>query len=161
MGEREQQLGQDSRSGDQGLWNLEKRALPKEKGPEPWECPGFVFLFVTLRQQYCSRSWPSQSALCSEGLSSGAPGPWSTLLGRKVPGVPGTGPPRLCSRCLASPRLNSRHPRISPRHPAGPSPLPGPAWASSPGLASSEGLFARLWTEAGPCGLGGSHVCTH
>lgn len=87
---------------------------------------------MTLGQWYCSRPWPSKSALCSEGLSSGAPGLWSTLLGRKVPGVQGTGPPRLCSRYLASPRLNSRHPRISPRHPTGPSPLPGPARASSP-----------------------------
>lgn len=136
-----------------------------KKEPEPGECSGSVFLFVTLIQQSCWRPWPSKSALCSEGLSSGAPGLWSTLLGRKVPGVQRTGPLRLCRRYLASPRLNSRHSRMSPRHPTGPSPLPGPAWASSPDVASSEyssgwGLFAGLWTGAGPCGLGGSHVYT-
>ena len=129
-----------------------------KKEPGPGECPGSVFLFVTLTQRSCSRPWPSKSALCNEGLSSGALGLWSALLGRKVPGVQGTGPPRLCRRNLASPRLNSRHP-------TGPSPLPGPSRASCPDVASSErssgwGLFAGLWTGAGPRGLGGSHMYT-
>ena len=129
-----------------------------KKEPGPGECPGSVFLFVTLTQRSCSRPWPSKSALCNEGLSSGALGLWSALLGRKVPGVQGTGPPRLCRRNLASPRLNSRHP-------TGPSPLPGPSRASCPDVASSErssgwGLFAGLWTGAGPRRLGGSHMST-
>lgn len=103
--------------------DLEKRAPSREKGPEPWKCLAFVFVFVMLRQLYCSRPWPPKSLPGPHAVKGSAlailgcgPPPWG---GKSL--VPrGTCPPRLCSRYLGSPRQNSRYPRISPGTPQAP-----------------------------------------
>lgn len=143
--------------------DLEKRAPSREKGPEPWKYLALVFVFVMLRQLYCSRRWPPKSQPGPHAVKGSA----LAILGCGPPPcggkslVPrGTCPPRLCSRYLGSPRQNSRYPRISPGTPQAPvhcQDLHG----LLPDLASSGYMFVGLWTESGMCRLGGSHVCTN
>ena len=141
--------------------DLEKRAPSREKGPGPWKCSAFVFVFVMLRQLYCSRPWPPKSQPGPHAVKGSALGLWSTSLGRKVPGSQGDMSTQTMFQVPGITQTKLQVPQNFPRHPTGPSPLPGPAWASTPDLASSGCTFVGLWTGSGTCRLGGSHVCTN